>query len=385
METAIGDPLRNIPGEPAAWFAPTYKMLGDVWRLMVHDLTPLIVSANKTERRIELTTGGVIEMWSLEDPNAGRGRKYARDIFDEAAMVADLIDIWTAAIRPTLTDLAGDAWFLSTPKGLNDFWQLHQYGMERVPWWASWTMPTSTNPFIKPEEIEAARSVLPPDVFDQEFGAKFLKDGAIFRGIRESATATWQIEAQPRHRYVVGVDWGKHEDYTVYSVIDCTLGELCYIERMNQISYPVQVSRLQTVVDRFKPAEVIVESNNVGDAIADFIWGFDIPLRQFDTTNSSKQTIIEGLQVAMERGRLHILNDPVLIAELQAFGVERLPSGRLRYSAPSGYHDDCVMSLALAWSAARMDTEDKPHEVAVPLVTRIARIQQERHNGYSGY
>jgi hypothetical protein len=40
-----------------------------------------------------------------------------------------------------------------------------------------------------------------------------------------------------------------------------------------------------------------------------------------------------------------------LIAELLAFEAERLPSGLLRYGAPQGYHDDCVMSLALAWQA----------------------------------
>jgi hypothetical protein len=46
-----------------------------------------------------------------------------------------------------------------------------------------------------------------------------------------------------------------------------------------------------------------------------------------------------------------ILNDPVLIEELMAYEVSRLPSGMVRYAAPSGLHDDCVMSLALAWSA----------------------------------
>jgi len=54
----------------------------------------------------------------------------------------------------------------------------------------------------------------------------------------------------------------------------------------------------------------------------------------------------------VERGEIEILNDPILISELQAYEMERLPSGLLRYSAPSGMHDDCVMSLALAWYGA---------------------------------
>jgi hypothetical protein len=47
------------------------------------------------------------------------------------------------------------------------------------------------------------------------------------------------------------------------------------------------------------------------------------------------------------------LNDPVLIGELQAYEMERLPGGSFRYSAPDGMHDDCVMSLALAWQGAQ--------------------------------
>jgi hypothetical protein len=33
-----------------------------------------------------------------------------------------------------------------------------------------------------------------------------------------------------------------------------------------------------------------------------------------------------------------------------AYQAERLPSGQMRYGAPSGQHDDCVMALAIAWT-----------------------------------
>jgi hypothetical protein len=53
--------------------------------------------------------------------------------------------------------------------------------------------------------------------------------------------------------------------------------------------------------------------------------------------------------MAFERGEIHIPNDPALIGELQAFEGKSLPSGLMRYGAPEGLHDDCVMSLAIAW------------------------------------
>jgi len=42
-----------------------------------------------------------------------------------------------------------------------------------------------------------------------------------------------------------------------------------------------------------------------------------------------------------------------LVSELQAYTMERLPSGRFRYSAPAGMHDDTVIALALAWHGAQ--------------------------------
>lgn len=69
-------------------------------------------------------------------------------------------------------------------------------------------------------------------------------------------------------------------------------------------------------------------------------------------TNSIKSNIIESLSLAFEKGSICVLNDPVMIGELQAYEMERLPSGLFRYNAPPGMHDDIVMALSLAYSGA---------------------------------
>ena len=358
-------------GYPVAWFAPTYKYLADVWRDMRESLLPYTTRSDSTERRIELVGGGVVDMWTLDGGDAGRGRKYRRVVIDEAALVPNLANVWTAAIRPTLTDLAGDAFFLSTPRGRNDFWALYQQGIDSLQdEWRCWQMPTCTNPFIRPDEIEAARHDLPERVFQQEYLAEFLEDSAVFRGIREAATARpqrWSMDELdthgPRHEYIVGVDWGKYEDYSVFAVIDATTSELCHLDRSNHIEYQLQLERLKQLVGLFSARQVIAESNSVGDPLAEQLRRAGIPLQEFTTTNRSKQELIEALMLALEQGKIKILNDPVLIAELQAFEVTRLPGGGLRYAAPEGYHDDCVMALALAWSDARRRVDRKPLQV----------------------
>lgn len=177
-----------LDGQPAGWFAPTYKYLTDVWRDMTRLLKPVIRVASKQEFRLEVITGGVAEFWSLEDKDAGRGRKYARVVIDEAAKVKDLGDIFYEAIRPTLSDLRGDADFLSTPKGMNFFWQCFARGSDpREAEWTAWCKPTLHNPFIAPSEIDAARVQLPDRVFRQEYLAEFIEDaGGVFRGVREA-------------------------------------------------------------------------------------------------------------------------------------------------------------------------------------------------------
>src|SRR5262245_442485 len=88
----------SLEGQPVGYFAPTYKLLLELWRWLEMTLRPIIKRSNATDRRIELITGGVIECWTLEDDNAGRSRKYARVVIDEAGLVASLSDIWQAEI-----------------------------------------------------------------------------------------------------------------------------------------------------------------------------------------------------------------------------------------------------------------------------------------------
>ena len=94
----------SISGYPACYFAPTYKMMSEVWREMSTTLRPIASRVSAQERRLELITGGVVDMWSLDQPNAARGRKYKRVAVDEAGMVKDLQTAWEQVIRPTLAD-----------------------------------------------------------------------------------------------------------------------------------------------------------------------------------------------------------------------------------------------------------------------------------------
>lgn len=341
---------RAREGYPVAWFGPTYKMMADVWRDVVRATQDEAERVSAMGHRVELKGGGVLELWSLETNDPARGRKYARVVIDEAAMVPALGDVWQIVIRPTLTDYKGDAWFLSTPRGRNFFWQMYQSGLDPLQKeWACWQMPTTANPYIDPNEVEAARQELPERVFQQEYLAQFLDDGGgVFRKVRDAAKAK---RAQPyAGRFVMGADWGMQTDFTVLTVMDVKARRVVDIDRFNRIDWEFQRGRLRSMADKWKVAAIYAEHNSFGGPNIEALQREGLPVIAFETTATTKPPLIESLALGFERGEIEILDDPVLIGELEAY--ERQVSettGRSRYNAPAGVHDDCVMSLALAW------------------------------------
>jgi hypothetical protein len=361
-----------LAGKPAGYFAPTYKLLADFWRELRATGEPVTRTKSEQDHRLELVTGGVIELWSLDDPNPARGRKYARVIVDEAAMVANLLDIWQLAIRPTLTDFQGDAWFLSTPRGLNDFFHLFERGQDPLEReWMAWQMPTTVNPYINPTEVDAARHELPERAFAQEFLAQFLSiEGAgVFRGVR--AVSRLQPQAPIRgHQYTMGVDWGRSEDFTVISIIDATTLEQVAIDRFTDIDFEVQTERLHEWASVYKPVQITAERNSMGGPVVERLQrGYArlldkprpaLPVYGWDNTNATKAAAIEKLALAIERGELTLLEDKVQQAELLAFESTSTVSGMVRYAAPTGMHDDTCIALALAWLGAEHQTDSQP-------------------------
>lgn len=343
-----------LEGKPVGWFAPTYKILIPVWRELATLLAPITSRRSDQEHRIELITGGVVEMWSLDSGDSARSRAYARIVIDEAARTPQLERSWTEDIRPTLSDYQGDAWFLSTPRGMNYFHTLYQRGLDTTdPDWACWKMPTSANPHIAPAEIESARKELPAIVFAQEYLAEFVADGSgVFRRVADAAIAEPQEKPIDGHEYLISVDWGKIADWTVLSVWDVNLRAIVWIERFQQIDYTVQMGRLQALCQRFKPTALAPEKNSMGEPLIEQLarstWCPPI-LLPFTTTNASKAVAVESFALGLEQTLITFIDDPVLVAELYAFEGKRLPSGMIRYGAPEGGHDDAAMSAIIGW------------------------------------
>lgn len=339
-------------GKPVAYFGPTYKNVSEFWRSIKSTLQPVITDRSEQEKFLKVITGGSLECWAMNTIETLRGRKYAYAIIDEAALIRDS-SYFDAIIRPTLTDYQGGALFLSTPRGRNHFYRMYTLGQQRFDGeWASFQYPTSANPFMKTDDIESARRLLPDRLFRQEYLAEFLDDGGgVFRRVRDCADGQMSDNPQDGRAYVIGVDLGKHNDYTVMAVMDVEARALAWYERFSQIDYTLQLARLQALAQRYQP-ELIQIERNIGEMFIEQAQRIPLPVKAFQTTNASKQVLIDNLALAFERGTIRIPNDATLIGELEAYEMERLAGGTFRYSAPDGLHDDTVIALALAYDIA---------------------------------
>jgi hypothetical protein len=336
---------------PVGWFSPTYKMMLEVWREAAEILKPITKRKNVQERRIENIAGGVLEFWSLDNPDAARGRKYARVIVDEAAMVPNLMTAWHHVIRPSLADFKGGSWFFSTPKGRNAFWQMYQWGQdEQMPEWMSWQLPTTANPFIPDSEIDEMRREMPELIYRQEILAQFVDDaGGVFRRVMDAATAEALDGPQEGRQYIAGVDVASKVDFTVVSIFDVAARRQAHLERFNRVDYNVLEDRLVALYERFGLDVMTIEDNSIGQGVIDHLRGRGLAIQQFHTSHTTKQQIIQGLAAAFEHSEIEILNDPIQVAELQAYEGKRMEAGGFKYSAPEGMHDDTVMAMAIAW------------------------------------
>jgi len=334
-----------LQGFPTAWFAPTYKYQLEVWQSLIRRLQPIISRSNEQERRIELVTGGVIELWTMDSPDPGLGRKYKRVILDEAGIVPELLTIWNRAIRPTLVDLRGDAYLLGTPRNRrHGFVSLFNRGQNPDDAnWKSFRGRTLDNPYIPPEEVEEARREMTPELFLQEFEGIPTDDGMNpfgLEAIRE-AVEDMPIANLVQPPVVYGLDLARSVDYTVLCGLDA-YRRVVALERW-QAPWAETKTRIAALVG---DTPVVADSTGVGDAIVADLEVRGVNVTRHPFTAASKLRLMQRLISAFQ-GRELTIPDGWLVAELEAFEYEYTATG-VRYEAPKGLHDDGVMALGLA-------------------------------------
>lgn len=345
---AMDDRLRGISGV-TWWVAPTFQLTRPVWRKMVR-LAPegWVTKTHGSEAAPDFLELGParIEFKTAEHPERLVAEGLRRVVIDECGIIRE--QVWTESIMPALIDHKAPALLEGTPKGRNWFWRMWCRGKDPDDGEVeSFGGSSFANPFIEREEIERLATEMPERLYRQEIMAEFLDDeGAVFRGHRECAMS---YSSEPT--VAIGVDLARKVDFTVLVGFDAD-ARPTFFDRFRDISWPMQKDRIFSHWKR-TDAHVVIDASGVGDSPTQDLEKAGVDIEPFIFTAQSKQNLVESLAIAIEQREIGLPNEPVLMNEFDLYEFTPTKTGRIRYGAPEGYHDDCIMSVGLALHALR--------------------------------
>jgi len=339
-------------GKPARiWVvAPTFPLVKEDWLVAEQLLKDAITEKRISEMIMHFGDAGTIEFKSAEREDEGlRGAGLDGVVIDEAARVTK--KSWDMGLRPALSDRLGRAYFISTPKGRNWFYDLWREGQGDDPQIKSWKYPTYTNPFFPKEEWDRLKDTTAEITLKQEYLADFLEDSAsIFKNIANCLKGVLE-EPKAGEYYTIGCDLAKAEDFTVLTVIKNRTCSVVDTIRTNHIDWSYQKELIKSTAKKWNDAYVWIDSTGLGDPIEEDLRKAGVKTKDYKFTSSSKEDLVEQMMIAIEQTLISIPDcdkTADMIEEVKAFTYKHLPSGKIIYEAPSNHHDDCVISLGLA-------------------------------------
>jgi len=323
-----------------------------VERYFMPVLSKLPLSSRKwRQQRKELSIfNSRCDMRSADKPENIEGFAYKLIILNEAGIILKNEYLWENTIRPMTIDYDPDMIIGGTPKGQNLFHGLKVKAEDdKDPKYADWEFFHFTsydNPYMPRKTIQELEADLPEHVKKQEIYAEFLEDSAsVFRNI-DNCINSVNAPPNPAKDYFAGLDLAKHVDFTVLTILDGD-GNQVYFTRLNKLDWPYQ-KRLIIDVVRNYGALLVMDSTGIGDPIYDDLINEGLSVEGYKFTNESKKQLTERLMISVEQEKINLLDEKVQTNEIKIFGYEITPSGVMKYCAPEGKHDDCVIALALA-------------------------------------
>ena len=325
-----------IVGQTVAYITPTYNLAKTFFDKLAKAVP---FASNRSDLTIEFPNGGSVQFFTGERLDNLRGRKFHLVVVDEASFIPDLEGGWLNSIRPTLTDYKGKALFLSTPKGKNYFYSLFMKGNGGEEDWQSFKFSTYDNPYIDKSEVDSARMQLPEVVFEQEYMANPAENAANPFGSAYIRQCIFPMSTGPVACY--GIDLAKSVDWTVIIGLDKN-GSVCYYERFQK-----DWRQTKETISNLPKAPILMDSTGVGDPIFEDMQREGLDIKGYKFSSTSKQMLMEGLASAIHQRKITFPSGPI-VDELEIFEYQYTSFG-VKYSAPQGFHDDCVVSLSLAW------------------------------------
>lgn len=347
-------------GGRAWWVAPTYAMALEGWKDLRNIGIEYGTVVKEAEKTIITPTGGMVSIRSADNPDRLRGAGLDFVVLDECAFMKP--NVWAEVIRPTLTERQGGALFISTPKGFNWFEDLF-HKAETLPDWERWQLPTISNPFVPPKELEIAKEEIGSYLYSQEYEAKFVElSGGMFKkewikyfDLKEYTEFNEQGNYENYEyalyennriksnaiRKIATVDLAtstkEQADYTVVCIIGITRENkiLVYEIVRKRIEAPDLIPLLQSKFNEYELDYVGIEKAGYQLAMVQLAQRAGLPVRELKA-DRDKVSRAMPLSAKLENGSVYFKRNAIWLDELQ----------RELLQFPDGEHDDQVDALA---------------------------------------
>lgn len=330
------------------WVAPVSAVASIAFKRLKRGIPAFFIRtiiSSPGKEAITLINGAVLRFKSGENANSLYGEDVWAAVIDEASRMKE--DVFHA-IRSTLTATRGQVRIIGNVKGRKNWFFIGCRKAEAGEPGHIYRKITALDAVaagvFPMEELDDARRALPDAVYRELYLCEPSDDGGNPFGlnfIRQNIAPL-----SNKAPVVYGGDLAKSVDWTVIHGLDED-GRTCSHTRF-QLPWKETLGRIRMICGRIFS---VIDSTGVGDPIVEGLQdGYD-NFEGFKFTSQSKQMLMEGLAVAIQQGEVQY-PDGVIVSELESFEYEYTRTG-VRYSAPEGSHDDCVMALALAVHAKK--------------------------------
>jgi hypothetical protein len=347
----------------APWFFRCQRAFSEVKILLEPFIKSRQCRVNESRLQITSSGGGYLDFRSADNEQNVFGANYDRVILDEASRMAP--GIYPAA----LTTISGTNGQLRAAMnvelgarnwGISNFLRVQKMDAETRARTGEncLTFPTGGDGLVAPEVIERMRSQMAPVLFEALYlGIIPTSDCSLFRNLDTIFTGQELDGPADGQTYMMGLDLARKSDFSVAMIIDSD-GCVVKTDRFNLLSWSLQVERVAQLYRTFRCTKVVADATGVGDAVIEQLEAQGLNVEPYIFTLPSRRVLLEELILSCDNRSITIPGTEtfrVCRDELESFEYT-MDGQTIRYEAPSGAHDDCVMALALAnhgWRASR--------------------------------
>ena len=322
--------------------------------------TPIYKKHNDIQLFIVFKNGSTISFKSAEQRNALKGYT-CTGIYcvDEAAYISDDVfydtlawcNVSKAPIVICSTPYHKTGFFFKYYSlGYEDGNKIYSYD------WSEF----DTSALLDDDTLEMYRKQLPQSKFKTDFLGEFLdNEGGVFGDFDNILCDDYE---EGLNCYM-GIDWGtgQGQDETAVAIFN-SKKQMIAMYHFNDKDETQTIDYIVRLIKQYQPLKVQVETNSIGQVFYGLldkaIKANQLPvmLVRFTTTNESKERLINNFQVAIQNKQVSILNDAILKMEMAMYEMKVTSNGKRTYNAATGYHDDCIIAMLLAFSCITSGT-----------------------------